>query len=84
MYALEAVEGERTCGFLPLAFVRSLLFGRFLVSLPYLNANGVMADDAATRDRLIDERGAWPTSCACATWNCATSKRRTPRPDDAP
>ncbi len=54
MYALEAVEGERTCGFLPLAYVRSLLFGRFLVSLPYLNTNGVRADDAVSRDRLID------------------------------
>ena len=54
VYALEAVDGERTCGFLPLAYVRSLLFGRFLVSLPYLNTNGVLADDADARDRLID------------------------------
>ncbi len=54
VYALEALDGDRTCGFLPLAFVRSLLFGRFLVSLPYLNSNGVLADDGAARDRLID------------------------------
>ncbi len=54
IYALEAVDGERTCGFLPLAFVRSLLFGRFLISLPYLNTNGVVADDDETRGRLID------------------------------
>ena len=54
VYALEAVEGERTCGFLPLAFVRSLLFGRFLVSLPYLNTNGVVAEGDAPRRRLID------------------------------
>ena len=54
IYALEAVDGERTCGFLPLAFVRSLLFGRFLISLPYLNTNGVVADDDEARGRLID------------------------------
>jgi FemAB-related protein (PEP-CTERM system-associated) len=52
--ALEANDGERTTGFLPLAFVRSFLFGRFLVSLPYLNSNGVLADDDATRRLLID------------------------------
>jgi serine/alanine adding enzyme len=54
VYALEAVEEERTCGFLPLAYVSSMLFGRFLVSLPYLNSNGVLADDDEARRRLID------------------------------
>jgi len=54
VYALEAVDGGKTCGFLPLAFVRSVLFGRFLVSLPYLNTNGVFAETDAARDGLID------------------------------
>ena len=53
VFALEAVDGGRTCGYLPLAYVRSLLFGRFLISLPYLNTNGVLADDDETRRRLI-------------------------------
>src|SRR5262249_13438431 len=53
-YCLEAVEGQRTRGFLALAYVRSLLFGRFLVSLPYLNYGGVEADEAST-PLLIDE-----------------------------
>ncbi|MBY0233067.1 MAG: hypothetical protein K2W96_27610, partial [Gemmataceae bacterium] len=35
--ALEAVRDGRTVGFLPLAYVSSFLFGRFLASLPYLN-----------------------------------------------
>jgi FemAB-related protein (PEP-CTERM system-associated) len=43
VYALEAVANGQTCGYLPLAFVNTLLFGRFLVSLPYLNSNGVVA-----------------------------------------
>src|SRR5262249_28052789 len=46
-YCLEAVEGGLTRGFLALAFVRSLLFGRYLVSLPYLNYGGVHADGDA-------------------------------------
>jgi FemAB-related protein (PEP-CTERM system-associated) len=54
VYALEATAAGQTCGFLPLAFVRSLLFGRFLVSLPYLNSNGVIADSADVQSLLID------------------------------
>jgi FemAB-related protein (PEP-CTERM system-associated) len=53
-YCIEAQEGGRTCGLLPLAYVRSLLFGRFLVSLPYLNSGGVLADDPAVAGALID------------------------------
>src|SRR5262245_66153535 len=47
-YCLEAVEDGQTRGFLPLAYVQSLLFGRYLVSLPYLNYGGVQADDEET------------------------------------
>ena len=53
-YCLEVVEGTRTCGFLALAYVSSFLFGRFLVSVPYLNYGGPVADDADTASVLID------------------------------
>jgi FemAB-related protein (PEP-CTERM system-associated) len=53
VYALEATKNGQTTGYLPLAYVHSLLFGRFLVSLPYLNSGGVLADDDATKDSLI-------------------------------
>jgi FemAB-related protein (PEP-CTERM system-associated) len=53
-YCLEAREGETTHGLLLLAYVRSLLFGRFLASLPYLNSGGVIAEDAAIAKLLID------------------------------
>jgi FemAB-related protein (PEP-CTERM system-associated) len=53
-YCLEATEGERTRGFLALSFIRSLLFGRYLVSLPYLNYGGPIADDSQVARRLID------------------------------
>lgn len=51
---LEAVDGDEVRGLLPLAFVRSRLFGRFLVGLPYLNYGGVLADDDTVANALID------------------------------
>src|SRR5262249_23075206 len=51
---LEATGNGRTQGFLPLMFLKSLLFGRFLISLPYLNVGGVMSSDEETTRRLID------------------------------
>ncbi len=53
-HCLVALEGERVLGFLALAYVRSLTFGRFLVGLPYVNSGGVVADDDDIARRLID------------------------------
>jgi FemAB-related protein (PEP-CTERM system-associated) len=53
VYLLEATAGGDPVGFLPLVFVRTLLFGRFLVSLPYLNTNGVTARTPDAADALI-------------------------------
>lgn len=53
-YGLEAtVDGKRE-GVLPLVLLRSSLFGRFLVSLPYLNSGGVLASRADVAASLID------------------------------
>jgi len=41
-------------GYLPLALVSSRLFGRFLVSLPYVTHAGVVAADASADARLRD------------------------------
>jgi FemAB-related protein (PEP-CTERM system-associated) len=38
--------------------MRSLLFGRVLVSLPFVNYGGVLADDGATERRLFDRAAA--------------------------
>ena len=40
-------------GVLPLVRFRSAIFGRFLVSLPFLNYGGVLASDAAAADALV-------------------------------
>ena len=53
VYAVEAVASGRTVGFLPLACVSSMLFGRFLVSLPYLNTNGVVAHSIEVQAELV-------------------------------
>jgi len=55
VYAVEARgPSGAPCGLLPLAFVRSLLFGRFLVSLPYLNSNGVIAASPDVQTLLVN------------------------------
>jgi FemAB-related protein (PEP-CTERM system-associated) len=53
-YCLEAQQDGRTVGVLVLAHMQSVLFGRFLVSLPYLNYGGVQADDEQAARELID------------------------------
>ncbi len=52
-YCLEAIDGDCTRGFLALVDVRTLLFGRFLVSLPYLNYGGPVAEDEEVAHQLI-------------------------------
>jgi len=54
-YCLEATEDGQVRGFLALCLVRSRLWGRFLVSLPYLNYGGPIADDDRAAVALIDE-----------------------------
>lgn len=51
---IEAERDGETVGLLPLAFVSSRLFGRFLVSLPYLNSAGVIAADDGVEKLLVD------------------------------
>lgn len=53
-YLIEAVRQGRTIGLLPLAYVQSFLFGRFLVSLPYVNSAGVQTLNAEVGSRLAE------------------------------
>lgn len=45
-YLVVTDPSEHAVGCLPLLFVNSLLFGKFLVSLPYLNSGGVLLQGA--------------------------------------
>jgi len=48
-------ERGRVRGVLPLVHLRSYLFGNFLVSVPYFNYGGVLADSEQARSALVDE-----------------------------
>ena len=77
---LEAVEDGRTRGILALAEVRSLLFGRFLVSLPYLNYGGPIADDGQIALALVHHAAShWPTLPGSIIWSFATSRESNTR-----
>jgi FemAB-related protein (PEP-CTERM system-associated) len=50
---LMALDGERPCGVLPLVFINSMVFGRSLTSLPFLNYGGVLAESPEAADALL-------------------------------
>ncbi|MDE2565375.1 MAG: FemAB family PEP-CTERM system-associated protein, partial [Burkholderiales bacterium] len=52
---LYARQGGRITGVLPLAHVKSLLFGSALTSLPFAVYGGVVADDEASTEALLAE-----------------------------
>lgn len=52
-YCLRVMHEGRCRGILPLAAVKSWLFGHFLVGLPYLNYGGPLADDVACEEALL-------------------------------
>ncbi len=62
-YLAARTESGDIVGVLPLVWVRSRLFGRYLVSMPFLNYGGPLGEPAASRGlvaaaaRLIDREG---------------------------
>lgn len=56
-YSLAEEDGEIR-GLLPLVWQKSLLFGSFLTSVPYLNAGGVLAADEAAERALVTDAAA--------------------------
>lgn len=51
---LAATRGDDIVGVLPMVRLKSLLFGDFMVSLPYVTAGGALAGDEAVRRELVD------------------------------
>jgi FemAB-related protein (PEP-CTERM system-associated) len=51
---LAAETRGQVSGVLPLVVMRNRLFGRFVISLPFLNAGGVLADDERSARALLD------------------------------
>lgn len=54
-YLLSEDRQENVKGILPLVHLKSLLFGNFLVSLPYFNYGGICADNMEVYTRLMEE-----------------------------
>lgn len=52
---LSAEDSTAVHGILPLVHMKSLSFGNFLVSLPYFNYGGIVADDPAISEQLYRE-----------------------------
>ena len=63
---LLATRGGEVCGILPLAEVRSLLFGHALVSLPFCAVAGIAADDGDAAAALLREARALGESLGAA------------------
>lgn len=54
-YPIAAYNQGKISGVLPLVFVAGRLFGRFLVSVPFVNYGGLLADDEASVRALLEE-----------------------------
>lgn len=52
-YHLMAIRNNQIVGVLPLVQLRSLLFGNFLVSMPYFNYGGVVSDTDDVTNELL-------------------------------
>lgn len=53
-YLIAENESNTICGILPLVLINSLLFGRSLISLPYLNGGGLLAEAETVGLNLIE------------------------------
>jgi serine/alanine adding enzyme len=53
VFPVAAVRGQRLLAVLPLVLVRGALFGRHLVSMPYLDTGGVCGSDAWAQEALV-------------------------------
>ena len=52
-------DQQKVVGVLPLVQLTSRLFGNFLVSMPYFNYGGVLADNQEIASRLIEQADQW-------------------------
>lgn len=82
---LVAKRNGQVVGALPLVQLKSRLFGNFLVSMPFLNYGGVLAQDDAVRTELLAHAVTVASELACshlelretvpsATWPMKTDK----------
>ncbi len=66
LIAIEDQEDTVVCGVLPLFEIRSLLFGHSLVSVPFAEIGGVLADNASVEEALLEEAFSLSSEIGCA------------------
>ncbi len=54
-FYLMAIDGDNIKGILPLVFINSRIFGKYMVSFPYLNYGGVCAESPQAKKLLLDK-----------------------------
>lgn len=54
-YYVYALQQNRIVGILPLVFLKSWLFGRFFISVPFFNYGGIVAENHEIRKRLLEK-----------------------------
>lgn len=62
---LMALRGDHLEGILPLVEIRSVVFGRSLTSLPFLNYGGVVADSVEAARSLVEAARRTAAECGC-------------------
>lgn len=64
LYALD--ENQEVVGILPLIQLKSLLFGNYLVSMPYFNYGGCISDSVQVTEKLLAESEILRKSLGCS------------------
>ncbi len=54
-FYLYALHDDRMTGILPLIYLKSVIFGKFFVSMPYFNYGGIAAGHDDVRKKLLEE-----------------------------
>lgn len=78
---LQAVTRGQIVGVLPLVHMRSHLFGNFMVSVPYVNYGGVLADSPEIAELLLREASGLAANLGAGS---VEYREQDQRPGDAP
>ena len=74
-----AMRDGRIVGVLPVVLFASRLFGRCVVSLPFVNYGGVVADDDEAATRLVEHAGAFTRQHGASHLELRHDRRRFPQ-----
>jgi len=74
-----AMRDGRIVGVLPLVLFASPVFGRFVVSLPFVNYGGVVADDDEAAARLVEYASAYTRQQGASHLELRHDRRRFPQ-----